>query len=179
MLKRSSRRYFNPRSPHGERRWKRWGTSEVSDDISIHAPRTGSDLNQRNTAPDCSNFNPRSPHGERLHAGGVFCHLGDFNPRSPHGERPLGDGIIVKNPCISIHAPRTGSDRSIYADVTPTEDISIHAPRTGSDGRDGLLVSKENISIHAPRTGSDLCRACDNYQQKNFNPRSPHGERPY
>ena len=55
--------------------------------------------------------------------------------------------------------------------------ISIHAPRTGSDGgrsRSGVTVF---ISIHAPRTGSDgLCTPCA-YFPRNFNPRSPHGER--
>ena len=35
--------YFNPRSPHGERRIARVMTSTVSYLISIHAPRTGSD----------------------------------------------------------------------------------------------------------------------------------------
>ena len=60
----SSAWYFNPRSPHGERRgcgiWRggasgfqstlpargatyNWYDGEMSDEISIHAPRTGSD----------------------------------------------------------------------------------------------------------------------------------------
>ena len=101
--------------------------------ISIHAPRTGSDpltrwafsapprfqstlpargatLNQRNTAPDCSNFNPRSPHGERR-----------WRIRLAYCSRR-----------ISIHAPRTGSDRIHHA-TPPLRRISIHAPRTGSD----------------------------------------------
>ena len=35
--------------------------------ISIHAPRTGSDgVDCRNAKLDAENFNPRSPHGERL-----------------------------------------------------------------------------------------------------------------
>ena len=33
---------FNPRSPHGERR-KRVDVADVPNQISIHAPRTGSD----------------------------------------------------------------------------------------------------------------------------------------
>ena len=33
------------------------------------------------------------------------------------------------------------------------------------------------ISIHAPRTGSDNCTSWGCYLQRNFNPRSPHGER--
>ena len=43
---------------------------------------------------------------------------------------------------ISIHAPRTGSDREYAASVTETE-ISIHAPRTGSD----LVVVKTGSVI--------------------------------
>ena len=33
--------------------------------ISIHAPRTGSDLGGAENAQRVSDFNPRSPHGER------------------------------------------------------------------------------------------------------------------
>ena len=36
--------------------------------ISIHAPRTGSDLRSRRARINRRNFNPRSPHGERLSA---------------------------------------------------------------------------------------------------------------
>ena len=84
---------------------------------------------------------------------GKRCH---FNPRSPHGERPP-------------QARRRGRH----------DTISIHAPRTGSDARKELFEQHMMISIHAPRTGSDrhgtprLTRA-----GSDFNPRSPHGERP-
>ena len=56
--------------------------------------------------------------------------------------------------CISIHAPRVGSDGILYP-YSKVMKISIHAPRVGSDitacndGRYG------RISIHAPRVGSD------------------------
>ena len=57
--------------------------------ISIHAPRTGSDLSMFLMVSVSLYFNPRSPHGERrkmcLRGGQVV----NFNPRSPHGERPL------------------------------------------------------------------------------------------
>ena len=81
-------------------------------------------------------------------------------------------------PKISIHAPRTGSDRSprllsrACADFNPRSPhgerlnsmrnmeqesgISIHAPRTGSDESGRTQKSGAgHISIHAPRTGSD------------------------
>ena len=78
--------------------------------ISIHAPRTGSDSDDKKV---------------------LQKHL-DFNPRSPHGERQAQQFQIGSIDIISIHAPRTGSDR-IPAVPRVNDDISIHAPRTGSD----------------------------------------------
>ena len=125
---------FNPRSPHGERPVQRHMIMALGK-ISIHAPRTGSDVLRWTPCPATAYFNPRSPHGERRgRRRGVLPALrrisihaprtgsdqpytssarqasADFNPRSPHGERPapLCDGVAVGG--ISIHAPRTGSD---------------------------------------------------------------------
>ena len=102
---------------------------------------------------------------------------------------------------ISIHAPRTGSDKprngvvlrqQIFQSTLPARGatytavalhlerkISIHAPRTGSDADAVLLEKRLGISIHAPRTGSDaLFRWFLQNVKLHFNPRSPHGERP-
>ena len=57
--------YFNPRSPCGERR-SEVGTPLVKLYISIHAPRVGSDLVVVAQMPIGKHFNPRSPCGERL-----------------------------------------------------------------------------------------------------------------
>ena len=56
--------------------------------------------------------------------------------------------------------------------------ISIHAPRTGSDAKIRLSGTSTHISIHAPRTGSDAERETAVATDVDFNPRSPHGERP-
>ena len=57
--------------------------------------------------------------------------------------------------------------------------ISIHAPRTGSDVYNAQLLIIQAISIHAPRTGSDdMCPLVPVCKYLDFNPRSPHGERP-
>ena len=61
----TTRRYFNPRSPHGERLGVTT-TQEMLESISIHAPRTGSDPCTKGGGADPAHFNPRSPHGERL-----------------------------------------------------------------------------------------------------------------
>ena len=110
-------------------------------------------------------------------------------------------GLLGETGRISIHAPRTGSDKNSYdfiynfnlfqstlpargattISIVPSlfDLISIHAPRTGSDiqaHRIAALVAA--ISIHAPRTGSDMRRILmRTLFFWNFNPRSPHGER--
>ena len=125
------------------------------------------------------NFNPRSPHGERQHlplryqvhrkfqstlpAWGATWrpHASsvphrDFNPRSPHGERQ--NSILLPNVQWTFQStlPAWGATgKATWKDKTP--DISIHAPRMGSDPGCGQ---------HLPRPSY-------------FNPRSPHGERPY
>ena len=77
-----------------------------------------------------------------------------FNPRSPHGERRRLEKIVRESSCISIHAPRTGSDFLSIAQYLCYL-ISIHAPRTGSDQVYNSTFRCYCISIHAPRTGSD------------------------
>ena len=125
--------------------------------ISIHAPRTGSDIARAGlegggkkfqstlpargaTAPPMTSVSPPSVFQSTLPARGATAGFVislrsdlDFNPRSPHGERHVRAGFHVQQQYISIHAPRTGSD-------------------AGAGGR--------------------TCAT------RYFNPRSPHGERP-
>ena len=147
--------YFNPRSPCGER------------------PHGGGSVN----AQSCD-FNPRSPCGERQRQSATHPQYPHFNPRSPCGERLPTPVAGTTARCISIHAPRAGSD-VIFKGLFAKVDISIHAPRAGSDrpgdllfiegtkfqstlpvrgatwGRLPLLQADDPISIHAPRAGSD------------------------
>ena len=84
--KRAQLRHFNPRSPHGERLCGAYCVHQQ--EISIHAPRTGSDLAHALASPLSADFNPRSPHGERQNVGRNIAEgVAHFNPRSPHGER--------------------------------------------------------------------------------------------
>ena len=55
---------FNPRSPHGERLTEA-ALMLFAVNISIHAPRTGSDWMRPMLLLFFVDFNPRSPHGER------------------------------------------------------------------------------------------------------------------
>ena len=123
--------YFNPRSPHGERRLPEYWYYSVYD-ISIHAPRTGSDTARLciKTVYNISIHAPRT--GSDILQDIVDVSQEDFNPRSPHGERRHPLPRENRTIAISIHAPRTGSD--VYLRLPNGEvKISIHAPRTGSD----------------------------------------------
>ena len=61
--------------------------TDVFSNISIHAPRMGSDKMVCLPAALSQDFNPRSPHGERLLRLAFLMRISNFNPRSPHGER--------------------------------------------------------------------------------------------
>ena len=171
-----ARRYFNPRSPHGERldltfSIKAWV-------ISIHAPRTGSDQPQR-----------------------VEIILGNISIHAPRTGSDRKERKKLAKNLISIHAPRTGSDDAcILPDscfrkfqstlpargATPDVRFRISAkgdfnPRSPHGERRALPIhprlsarfqstlpargatwervgmgADRTISIHAPRTGSDL-----------------------
>ena len=168
--------YFNPRSPHGERR------------VFLRC------------APQLLYFNPRSPHGERHDLPDAFKCAALFQSTLPARGATNVITPAADDFCISIHAPRTGSDGAGLPNQ-PGHDISIHAPRTGSDVYDSVALCKHlHISIHAPRTGSDnvmtrislksaqfqstlpargatRCFARPPRNPSDFNPRSPHGER--
>ncbi len=84
-------RDFNPRSPHGERR-KVFKTREEALVISIHAPRTGSDL--------------------AVEISSIVSDISIHAPRT--GSDKIKKG--ARNGAgISIHAPRTGSDTLVWS----------------------------------------------------------------
>ena len=80
-------------------------------DISIHAPRVGSDGRGTGVPPTKRRFQSTLPVWGATEDG--------------HGR---GGRVI-----ISIHAPRVGSDASPHAAASCSGHISIHAPRVGSD----------------------------------------------
>ena len=102
----------------------------------------------------------------------------NFNPRSPDGEQREAGVQAAVLPFISIHAPRMGSDL-LFAGFHCCSLISIHAPRMGSDISIMAITRCIRISIHAPRMGSDSRPHAAPCTPRNFNPRSPDGERPF
>ena len=172
---------FNPRSPHGERP-ARSALRSCCSAFQPTLPARGATYAVPSTITPARNFNPRSPHGERrststdtaaksqfqstLPARGATgkerrgrCPAGHFNPRSPHGERP---------PAVS----RNTHPRKFQS-------TSIHAPRTGSDDEVSVNIGGKSFQSTLPARGAtSSTRVCESLAW-NFNPRSPHGERPY
>ena len=147
---------FNPRSPHGERRRPSCDAHQGCE-ISIHAPRTGSDPRLRNLRTCPSYFNPRSPHGERLPA-------------------PLRICSVLR---ISIHAPRTGSDaiggRGSNRNASFQSTLPARGATTHGSGRAAALAAfQSTLPARGATSEPTVVEKC----VQNFNPRSPHGERP-
>ena len=170
--------------------------------ISTHAPRTGSDGVSLDTLVGRDEFQPTLPARGATSTEKLFwIVVGDFNPRSPHGERHRRARTPALAPCISTHAPRTGSDGQKWQSVLLTPTISTHAPRTGSDAT--YTVSSATRAAFQPTLPA---RGATNHLSRrqrphgefqptlpargatgwlygcvalriDFNPRSPHGER--
>ena len=170
---------FNPLSPHGERppggccpgssagfqsTLPAWGeTGETllplcDKAISIHSPRMGRDPIPADKSWSASRFQSTLPAwGETVLSEWIATDRSDFNPLSPHGERPQPAVEIWVRGGISIHSPRMGRDPRMHR-------LSNERPR---------------ISIHSPRMGRDPSRDALSGDRRDFNPLSPHGERPY
>ena len=125
--------------------------------ISIHAPRTGSDVSHPFLFISDDNFNPRSPHGERLLGSISVVIAWVFQSTLPaRGATAVAHRLGHSSP-ISIHAPRTGSDRRAAAARTAAH-INFNPRSPHGERRRRFISSRRTrqISIHAPRTGSDL-----------------------
>ena len=169
--------HFNPRSPDGERR-EADGDWPSGRQISIHAPRMGSDRRpSRSSARFQAYFNPRSPDGERQPRNLTRRHRCYFNPRSPDGERHSRPRACPPCSTISIHAPRMGSDLCRPRPPRVRQNFNPRSP-DGERLVDVVMPAVHGeISIHAPRMGSDRCLWSGRSGGCHFNPRSPDGER--
>ena len=146
--------YFNPRIPHGMRRFYIVLLSRINK-ISIHASRTGCDhLPGR--------FNSRPPY---------------FNPRIPHGmRRIINIRKISSGKFQSTHPARDATSGEREANLIRVG-ISIHASRTGCDFLGQCLtVQYEDFNPRIPH-GMRLPGRLPPEATKDFNPRIPHGMR--
>ena len=171
------RRDFNPRSPCGERpvartsgfRFLRFqstlpvrGATRVlfwrqrNGDISIHAPRAGSDQRAENV----DHVRVISIHAPRAGSDRVIIPVdgpgGDFNPRSPCGERPGVYWVIHGN------IP--------FQSTLPVRGATTYQP---------ALILRTTFQSTLPVRGATLGNDLDYSLRAYFNPRSPCGERQY
>ena len=125
--------------------------------ISIHAPRTGSDLLVKLWSGAELIFQSTLPaRGATYVLRSASAKNGNFNPRSPHGERHQHLRRYLILCYISIHAPRTGSDAQNVGQNYIADNFNPRSPHGERRDRraDNSLACA--ISIHAPRTGSDV-----------------------
>ena len=108
---------------------------------------------------------------------------------------------LLATSVISTHAPRTGSDNSRFRFIVSYALFQPTLPARGATPSSNGLIWVQGISTHAPRTGSDRGTNSTRLQSAlfqptlpargatkkplipvliagDFNPRSPHGERP-
>ena len=146
------------------------------------------------------NFNPRSPCGERRIINPTIGDFVDFNPRSPCGERHEARSPVDVRPTdISTHAPHAGSDCLAKTIETKTRYFNPRSPcgerpkqrmrsmwssifqptlpMRGATRRIGSYGVGRSISTHAPHAGSDVTTGALSRIARDFNPRSPCGER--
>ena len=167
---------FNPRSPHGERR-----------------PFSGREARRH------PHFNPRSPHGERRDAVAHGWSHGRFQSTLPARGATLFRALRRAHIVISIHAPRTGSD--LHSTRTPSRrghfnPRSPHGerltrlmmarrhgpfqstlPARGATRAASRRQSRQQFQSTLPARGATFLNQAGQPGGKNFNPRSPHGER--
>ncbi len=126
------KKYFNPRSPCGERQYICVNSSHI-----------------------LAYFNPRSPCGERpvrVDVPGVDKGISIHAPRAG-SDYILSAAAVIQ--WISIHAPRAGSDESRFIKSINTDIFQSTLPVRGATFHARLYCPESTISIHAPRAGSD------------------------
>ena len=145
---------FNPRSPHGER-LRNAGLYYRSCNISIHAPRTGSDGTGANNGASACAFQSTLPargataitdnwrwmleisiHAPRTGSDflALLCRVirADFNPRSPHGERQNWlCGVVCGVPHFNPRSPH-GERRRRSESPQPSTSFQSTLPARGA-----------------------------------------------
>ena len=146
--------YFDPRSPHGERRgWFRSNTAAV-------------------------HFNPRSPQGSDNRPPYYALYYIIFQPTLPAWGATLTPISCKRLKTISIHAPRIGSDCPVLVARYQVTDFNPRSPWGGAtepqfiiDSYIGIFQSTLSVG------GSDPRKFIIEGTIVDFNPHSPHGER--
>ncbi len=106
---------------------------DAADDISIHAPREGSDIAHPTKTP-----------------------IMNISIHAPREGSDVAQQSIRHEQTISIHAPREGSDPMRYWPKNNAELFQSTLPVKGATRHAAINGKMGGISIHAPREGSDV-----------------------
>ena len=146
--------------------------------ISIHAPHTGRDENEKVQMDSPKKFQSTRPirgatqaKSDRIAAEQFQStrpirgatdgthrleqKVKDFNPRAPYGARQVRIIKAHQSPIISIHAPHTGRDWRSSAMWSRLFDFNPRAPYGARRLQQQAIEEMDGISIHAPHTGRD------------------------
>ena len=192
--------HFNPRSPCGERRAK-YNQSINTGIFQSTLPVRGATSCRRTCLRTSLHFNPRSPCGER-HDGGIDYALNDrISIHAPRAGSDAEAGLILTQvrkfqstlPVRGATATRLwnrtrwrsfqstlpvrGATTMRMTKARSARQFQSTLPVRGATRLTGPGCRRSPISIHAPRAGSDLPRESSMFNDQDFNPRSPCGER--
>ncbi len=167
--------------------------------ISIHAPREGSDALIADVCSETPYFNPRSPRGERPSVRSTVLNMRRFQSTLPaRGATCVSEGIANERSFQST-LPARGATQSEpeqsgvmrFQSTLPARGATCRLlachnlgifqstlPARGATSAQPLHTTYTAISIHAPREGSDYIASRNLQAVRDFNPRSPRGERP-
>ena len=169
---------FNPLSPHGERLTGAL-RGPILWAISIHSPHTGRDALWATTQKAPSNFNPLSPHGERQAYILYILIIYKFQSTLPTRGETLIAGANIPPMLFQSTLPTRGetsfrlvsSLSGIFQSTLPT--------RGETQGLSARVLRPGKFQSTLPTRGETLSPFILATFSKNFNPLSPHGERPF
>ena len=146
--------------------------------ISIHAPRTGSDLGRRRHRRAAGAFQSTLPARGATQPPAEHASGQQFQSTLPARGATASDSSSAGIPTISIHAPRTGSDQSRQPEPAAASNFNPRSPHGERQCRSESKVSSNKYFNPRSPHGERPDRASPSGGQGYFNPRSPHGERP-
>ena len=198
--KRQRQDNFNPRSPDGERRFAPSAPRPIGSDFNPRSPDGERQVGDAAALFEDA-FQSTLPGWGATYT--AVC-LGVSPYISIHAPRMGSDGhhgpLHQQPRKISIHAPRMGSDAQTFRRYDAENIISIHAPRMGSDfafchGPSLVSIFQSTLPGWGATTACPASIAGSQFQstlpgwgatrppsaspnsKRNFNPRSPDGER--
>ncbi len=185
-----------------------WGTTKTDVfgdeiiNISIHVPRVGNDITTSQSAHNRFYFNPRSPCGERLSADKIkylnqkisihVPRVGNDKPQKPTisltqfqstfpvwGTTTTSITLVKALNLFQSTFPVWGTTVLLSMMRSLVIRFQSTFPVWGTTRDIKLNGGVRLISIHVPRVGNDQILTPEGVAGKDFNPRSPCGERPY